>query len=350
MTKLVPSVINQILQIVTDAHQIVVLQADNPDADSLGSALALEHILGDLGKEVSLYCGVNIPEYLRYMAGWDRVLPELPSSFDASVVVDASTYVLFEKLAYTRQLARLKTKPCIVLDHHTDVDKPLDFASVSIVDTAVASTGELIFNIAGECKWSINVDAAERIMSSILGDTQGLTNELTVASTYRTMASLTEIGADRPQLEELRRSYGKMAPKIYAYKAELIKRTVFEADGRIASVTLNQAELNEYSPLYNPVPLIQPDMLQVRGVCLSIVFKVYDDGRITGAIRTNHDYPVAGMLATTMGGGGHPHASGFKVTDGRSYSEITSMCIDHAIALLNKIDEEKPDEIVQYSF
>jgi nanoRNase/pAp phosphatase (c-di-AMP/oligoRNAs hydrolase) len=74
----------QIQQLVGDAQKIVVVQADNPDADSLGSALALEHILGDLGKDVYLYCGVDIPTYLRYLENrlilpaccwWTAMLP-----------------------------------------------------------------------------------------------------------------------------------------------------------------------------------------------------------------------------------------------------------------------------------
>ena len=164
------------------------------------------------------------------------------------------------------------------------------------------------------------------------------------------MADLTDLGADRPLLEELRRDYGRMVPKIYAYKAVLIKNTVFEDDGRIASVALNQAEINEYSPLYNPVPLIQPDMLQVKNVCLSIVYKVYTDGRITGAIRTNHAYPVADKLAKAMGGGGHPHASGFKVIDGRPFNEVKSECTRYAIDLLNEIDKDITDETVQHTY
>lgn len=343
-------VAQQIQNLVSNAQRIVVVQADNPDADSLGSALSLEHILGDLGKDVVLYCGVNVPEYLRYMHGWDRVLSDLPHNFDLSIIVDASTYILLEKLEMSGQFAWLKAKPCIVLDHHADVEKPLDFATAQIIDATVASAGELIYNLSQSLDWQVNKDAAEHIMMSILGDTQGLTNELTTASTYRTMADLTDLGADRPGLEELRRDYGKMAPKIYTYKAELIKRTLFEDANRIASVMLKQAELNEYSPLYNPVPLIQPDMLQVRGVCVSIVYKVYDDGRITGAIRSNHTYPIADKLAKAMGGGGHPHASGFKVTDGRPFEEVKSECTNRAIELLNKIDKEKPDETVQYTF
>ena len=41
-------------QLIDAAQKIIIIQAENPDGDSLGSALALEEILGDLGNEVSL--------------------------------------------------------------------------------------------------------------------------------------------------------------------------------------------------------------------------------------------------------------------------------------------------------
>src|SRR5689334_16031439 len=94
---------DKIKQLVEDAQSVVVVQADNPDADSLGSALALKHILGDLGKDVSLYCGVDVPSYLHYLAGWDRVQRDLPKQFDLSIIVDASTYTLFDQLQKTGQ-------------------------------------------------------------------------------------------------------------------------------------------------------------------------------------------------------------------------------------------------------
>ena len=60
-------------QLVDDAERVVVVQADNPDADSMGSALALEEILGELGKTVALYCAVDMPGYLKYLTGWSCV-------------------------------------------------------------------------------------------------------------------------------------------------------------------------------------------------------------------------------------------------------------------------------------
>ncbi|MEJ0073024.1 MAG: DHH family phosphoesterase [Candidatus Saccharibacteria bacterium] len=256
----------------------MVVQADNPDADSLGSALALEHILGDLGKDVYLYCGVDVPTYLRYLSGWDRVLNDLPSQYDLAIVVDASTLTLFGQLEKNGQLGTLKSKPLVVLDHHNASEKPLDFAAASLIDSSAASTGELIFTLAKQFDWKVNAEAAGHIMSSILGDTQGLMNDQTSANTYRVMADLTDLGANRPLLEELRREYSRMPESIYRYKGELIARTEFLSDSRIATVTIPQDEINEHSPLFNPAVLVQFDSLQVTGVKLSVIFKTYDNG------------------------------------------------------------------------
>ncbi len=38
-------------KLINNSQKICVIQAENPDGDSLGSALALEEILSDLGKK-----------------------------------------------------------------------------------------------------------------------------------------------------------------------------------------------------------------------------------------------------------------------------------------------------------
>ena len=330
----------QIKQIIDDAKIIVIIQADNPDADSLGSALAMEHILGDLGKEPYLYCGVDIPTYLRYLSGWDRVSKELPAKFDASIIVDASTMSLLEQVVVTNQKAALATKPCVILDHHESVDNVVPFATVILNDhSAVSSAGELIYTLAQQLEWPLSVAAQECITTSILGDTQGLSNQLARPQTYRVMADMIEAGVDRPKLEELRREASKMHPEIFKYKAQLIAHTNFSDDGSIATVMVPQVEINQYSPLYNPGPLIQGDMLQTLGVRVAIVFKKYDDGKITAAIRCNPTAGIAAELAKHFGGGGHAYASGFKITDGRSYETIKGDCLAYASQLLGESHE-----------
>lgn len=329
----------QIKKLVGEAQHIVILQADNPDADSLGSALALEQILHELGKEPLLYCGIDMPGYLKYLSGWDRVDNQLPPKFDLSIIVDTSTVSLFERLIESGAQGWLSSKPCIVLDHHEEVSNLIPFAIVTINDQTSSSTGELVYRLSKQLNWPLNTTAQEFIMTAILGDTQGLSNSLASAGTYRVMAEMIDNNINRPKLEEARREYSKMPPSIFKYKAELIKRTEFEADGKLALVTIPQAEINEFSPLYNPAPLIQNDMLQTESVGVAIVMKVYSDGRITASIRCNPACPIAAALAEHFGGGGHAYASGFKIDSKtkRPLEQVKTECVELVSKLINDL-------------
>lgn len=324
----------QVKDIIESATDIVIIQADNPDADSLGSALALEAILIEIGKKPTLYCAVDIPSYLRYMNGWDRVENQLPKYFDASIIVDASTKSLLEKLYANGEHNNVSSKPCIVLDHHATVENVIDFAQLTINDESRASTGELIYIISKDNDYKIPLDAMEFILFSILGDTQGLSNQLASAQTYRIVAEMIDAGVNRPKLEEIRRAYSKMPKIIYKYKGDLINRTKFLSDDQIAYTVITQPEISKYSPLYNPAPLIQNDMLQTDKVKIAFVFKTYNDGKVTAAIRSNIGTPIAGKIAEYMGGGGHDFASGFKDNSNRDSDIIIKDCLKKAQELI----------------
>ncbi len=331
-------------KLVKSAERILIIQADNPDGDSLGSALALESILGSMGKETYMYCGVDMPAYLRFFKGWDRVSSDIPSAFDLSILVDASTMTLLEKLANSGKLGWIASKPCIVLDHHATVENQVTFATELMNDITVSSTGELIYKIAKEHGWPVNDESGSFIMSSILGDTQGLTNQLTKPETYRVMAELSELGVDRPKLEEDRRELSKMPVDIFKYKAKLIERAEFVLEGKLAIVHVPHNEIMEFSPLYNPAPLIQNDLLQTLGVGVAVVVKTYNDGKVLGAIRCNPRYAVGDNLADHFGGGGHPYASGFKLMNGKSYSDIKNECIRVAGELIATLEQDETNE------
>lgn len=329
-------VLTDLRELIDRAEHIVVVQADNPDADSLGSALLLEEILGEMDKRVSLYCGVDMPTYLRYIDGWDRVRNDLPAQFEASIIVDVSTKTLLENLVSTGQLGWLAAKPCAVIDHHSSVENNIDFANIIILQPDFASTGDIIYHAAKQLKWKVTDRAAELAMISILGDTQGLTNGLATSDTYRTMAELIELGADRPTLEQKRRLASKMPLEVFHYKAQLIARTEITEDGQVATLTIPPDEIKSFSPLYNPNALIHGDLLQIEGVSTAMVFKYYDDGRITASIRCNPPVAIADKLALAFGGGGHPYAAGFKITSGEPVQKIKADCLLTAQQLISE--------------
>lgn len=338
-----------IQEIINKAGDIVIVQADNPDGDSLASSLALEQILSDAGKKVHLYCGVNIPGYLRYLAGWDRVQDMLPVKFDASIIVDTSALTLLEQLQKSESLGWLKTKPCIVLDHHVDVEPTIDFASVTYVKAAV-STGELVHGLAKGLSWPLSLPANEMIMTSIMSDSMGLTSEGTTASSIKIVAELVESGVSIPKLENLRRSLQKKSPELLQYKAELLKRIEYSDDQSIAMVTIPWEEIEKYSNEYNPSVLVLDEMRMVSKVKLAIAFKIYPNGRITAKLRANYGYGVASELAASFGGGGHAYAAGFKVTDKKPFAEVKSDCIKRALKLLDTLKKDTENETTQYAY
>lgn len=338
---------DQIKQLIADSRRIVIIQADNPDGDSLASALALEQILSDMGKEPYLYCGVNIPPYLTYLLGWDRVSIDMPKDFDLSIIVDTSASALLENLLTSTGQQYLASKPCIVIDHH-DVESSVPFATVVCNQPAVA-TGEVIYELAQNLGWPLADNAKQMITTAILSDSLGLTTEATSARSIHIIGELVEAGVSIADLENKRRQLMRKSPELTHYKGELLQRVEYFKDNRIAVVAITNSEIETYSPHYNPSMLVLEDMRMTTDTQVAIAFKVYKSGRVTAKIRCNQGASIANKLAQAFGGGGHAYAAGFKIQDGRPYNEIKSECISVASELLQNIPPESTNETVRYT-
>ncbi len=301
-----------------DKARICVIQAENPDGDSLGSAIALDYLLA--GHEVSLYCPVDIPKYLHYFDDWSRVTNEFDFRADGYIIVDTAAEVLLSKLLDDAAIKnRLYSAPVLVIDHHETADD-LNFPHESIIEVKPACT-ELIYEIAASCDMAIDKPAAEAMLQGIMSDTLGLTSASVTARTFEICAALTRLGANMSELEEKRREFMKKSPRILDYKADLIKRIDYSLDGALATVHIPWDDIAEYSDEYNPNVLILEELRLVEGVKVAVAIKTYPDGKVTGKIRCGSDAPIAEKIAGYFGGGGHPFAAGFRTYD-TSYDEV----------------------------
>ena len=305
--------------LITDAQKIIVIQAENPDGDSLGSSLALEEILGDLGKQVTLYCPVEIPKYMRYIQGWDRVVTDFDTSADLAIIVDTAADVLITKVLETPGVRHfLESHPVLVIDHHTTKSN-LSFDHTLLSQDAVA-TSEVIYTLASENGWAINRQAAENMLVAIMSDSLGLSTQNVSPNTYAVCGKLAELGASNAIIEERRREFMKKSPEILEYKGKLIERIEYLLDGKLALVHIPWDDIEKYSDQYNPSVLVLDEMRLVEGVELGVAIKTYPDGKLTGKLRGN--LPIAETVAGYFGGGGHQYAAGFRVYE--EYDKIVS--------------------------
>jgi phosphoesterase RecJ-like protein len=309
--------------LITNAQKIIVVQAENPDGDSIGSSLALEEILGDLGKEVIVYCPVEVPKYLRYINGWDRIVTTFDTTANLAIIVDTAADVLITKVLETPGVRHFfETHPTLVIDHHT-TESNLSFEHTMLSAEAVA-TSEVIYGLARANNWTINSQAAENMLIAIMSDSLGLTTQNVSPETFHIAGELTKLGASNAIIEERRREFMKKSPEILAYKGELIGRIEYYLDGKLAIVHIPWEDIQKYSDQYNPSVLVLDEMRLVEGVELGVALKTYPDGKITGKLRGN--LPIAETVAGFFGGGGHKYAAGFRAYE--DYDTIVRELID----------------------
>ncbi len=329
-------------------RKISIIQAENPDGDSLGSALALDYLLNDY--EVTLYCPVDIPKYLRYFKDWARVTNEFDFNADGYIIVDTAAEILLSKLLDDVNIKNhLVRSPIFVLDHH-ETEDDLSFAHKGLIQNLPACC-DLIYKIAIEQRLlSKNTDSLdgkqrerERIICEylyygIMSDTLGMVSPNVTVDTYEVVTDLLRRGVKVAELDEYRRDFMKKSPRILDYKADLIKRVQYYLDGTLATVHITWDDITEYSDEYNPNVLILEELRMVEGVEIAVAIKTYPDGKVTGKIRTSSKYPFADRIAEFFGGGGHPFASGFRTYD-LSYEDT----VHELITVIEKLENEKEE-------
>ena len=303
-------------QAVTAAQTILLLQPDAPDGDSLGSALGLEEILGDLGKSVQMFSYKEPEPYLRFLEGWDRVAQNLPKQFDLTILVDTGSPALI-KSALEHHFAALTAKPFFILDHHVSRQE-FGFAATEIVEEAVA-TSELITRIAQALEWPLSASAASKLASALLADSLGLTTSGTTASSVAALAELTARGANLYELSKARREASAITPDLLHLKGKLLQSVEFLAGGALAVAEITPDMVDKYKDVAEPYTLILTDVQWTKGVELVAVFKNYGT-KINVPLRST--IGAAGPIAEHFGGGGHPNAGAYRTKSLNFRAEI----------------------------
>jgi phosphoesterase RecJ-like protein len=332
---------NSFREYIEEAEHILVVQAENPDGDSVATSLALESLILDNfpNKKVTMFCNLTVPAHLRYLEGHDRVVQDLQKDFDLAIIVDCAEEVLLEKTLKAPEAERFKKVPVLILDHHKDQIN-LPFETINLIDETAVSSAAVVYNIAKKEGLKLSKDTATFVLASILSDTMGLTLDFVRAEDFRVVADLTDLGANLFEIDQARRALNKRPQFITKYKAELLGRVEYLLDGRLAYVHIPWEEIEKYSGIYNPPILVFEDMRLTEGVQVVMAVKSYKNGKMTAKMRTNPGYEVVGAVAEKFNCGGHPGSAGCKVEPGMyTYDEFKAELIKYTREELDKLED-----------
>ncbi len=318
MTKINP-LYTQLNAAVAAANTILILQPDSPDGDSLGSALGLEEIFGELDKQTYMYSYKEPENYLRTQEGWDRIGQDLPKQFDLTILVDTGSPALI-KAALEHHHTALTSKPFFIIDHHVS-RQDFGFAVTEIIE-AGAAAAEVITRICIELGWTINKAAASKLATAILSDSLGLTTPDSTADTLDALTHLVRCGANLYDLYTVKRESSALSEELFKLKGQLITSVQFHADGRLAVLEIPPAIVAQYKDVAEPYTLVINDMQWTKGVELAAVFKNYGT-KINVPLRSKSG--LAAPIAEKFGGGGHPNAAAYRTKTTDIAAEISKL-------------------------
>ncbi|OZC45037.1 phosphoesterase [Rhodococcus sp. RS1C4] len=150
------------------AQSVTVLCHVHPDADTIGSGLALALVLHRRGVPVQVSFAVpdTLPESMNELPGCELLVPsdQVRSQVDLVVTVDAGSRERLGSLASRIDSARAS----LVIDHHRSNTR---FGSLNVVDADAESTTAVITRLLD--LWNVDIDAelAHCLFAGLVTDT-----------------------------------------------------------------------------------------------------------------------------------------------------------------------------------
>ena len=311
--------------LIRDAKSVVIISHVRPDGDAIGSQIALGACLQELGKLVTLINEDGCPSNLKFLVGSDKVLmpPERHIDADLCIALDTANH---ERLGAGCIEASKLVKPVINIDHHITNEGYGDFV---YVDPDSPATAQIIYELISNEGFPFPVASRDSLFVGISTDTGSFRYPSTVARTYEVGADLLRMGADCGDLSSA-------IYESYPYRRiELLKKLLgnlkMTSDDKVASWCLDLQTKEELSIKPEDSENLSDLIRGIDSVQVAVFFEELKDGSVRVSMRSK-DVNLAdvSVICSHFGGGGHPLASGARVSgelhevEGKVLSEISN--------------------------
>ena len=272
----------------------------HPDADVLGTLLALGLSLERSGWTVT-YAGPHpVPSVLAFLPGSDRwqVWNAAPRRFDVIVMTDCPNPDRSEGLL---EGTRSPSSQVLNIDHHPDNRR---YGTENWIDPTAAATGEMVFDLLEALGRPVTPDIALNLFTAVHTDTGSFRYSNTTPRTFRIAAELAAAGADPSLVSD--RLYQRRAPDALTMLGRVLSRVQLSPDGRVAWLTVPRG-------LCSDAFLAAEDLVtyprSIEGVDVAVLLREEADGVVKASLRGKGRIPV-NRIAHQFGGGGHENAAG----------------------------------------
>jgi phosphoesterase RecJ-like protein len=327
------------VKVIDGASQVCLACHVRPDADALGSMLAVLHALCSRsgsrpGRTPTIVASFGdepfeVPAILRFLPGVELLTapggypaePEVMLSFDAASV---------DRLGALTGPAT-SAGELIVLDHHASNTR---FGSINLVDPAAAATAVLTAELIDRLEIPLTAQIALGIYAGLVTDTGSFKFSATTPQVHELAARLLATGIDPATVS--RELYDRAPFSYLALLAAALERARLEKDvaGGLGLVwtTVTRKDRKRAGLPLDAAESVIDEIRRTDEAEVAVVLKEDDAGTWQASLRSKSMVDV-GALATALGGGGHARAAGFSYPGG----EGAAAAADNAIAAVRSL-------------
>jgi phosphoesterase RecJ-like protein len=325
-------VFDEVAKALAQEKKVLITTHINPDADALGSMIAMHRALSHNGADSVMYLSGTesvAPEY--------RFLDALSEASYGKLPEDAAQRTLIavdcgnaERIGNDELVE--KAPRIINIDHHGDNSR---FGTVNLIIGNASSTAEIIFFILGRMGIEIDVEMAQALYSGILVDSGRFQYSSTTPTTLRVAADLISSGVDHTLI--FRNIYETMPLAKSRLLCRMFNNLTMACDGKLAIGVLEKEDFTGAGADGQLTEGLVDSLRAIEGVQVGVLIYSRPQAAEAGSepqgevqyrvsLRSSTDKVDVQRIARAKNGGGHKQAAGLSTTE--TPSETIQFLID----------------------
>ncbi|MBO6576760.1 MAG: bifunctional oligoribonuclease/PAP phosphatase NrnA [Rhodothermales bacterium] len=330
--------LQEVCALIDRSERFVLTTHAKPDGDAIGSVLGFARYLQQKGKSATIITCDPPPFNLEWLHGaldiqvYDGSLRQMQAIADADViaVMDLNAQ---NRMGPMGASVRNATATRLLIDHHTDPEGWFDLAYAR---ESASSTGQLVYEIiSADDPALIDHATAECLYTAIMTDTGSFRYSNVTPELHRAIAEILEYGRIDPSAIHTA-IYDRKSEGSLKLLARLLQGLQIEWNGLVSYTVITNAMLQETGAHIEETEGYVNWGLAVEGVRITMLFTQTERGTKV-SFRSRGDDHVH-KWAQSLGGGGHPNASGAFVR--KPLEETIEMVMAQAPRHLDMSDQD----------
>ncbi|HPR63484.1 MAG TPA: DHHA1 domain-containing protein [Thermoanaerobaculia bacterium] len=292
-------------RVIDNGHRFLVTTHLHPDGDAVGTSLALQQILTELGKEARVIHRETVPFSLRRLPRldlWnitDTLPPDFPDGWDAVFVIECP------KLERTG-FEGLDLGTIINIDHHIS---NIRYGAVNVVDPDIPCVGMLIWDLAVQTYGlTLRPPVTDHLYVALSTDTGQFCYANAGPEAFSMASDLVRSGTRPDRIATiLYEGFPASATKL---KGLILSTLEISFGGRVAMIRFPRKFLAEAGAEEGDAEGVIDEPRKIDGVEVAVLLREQADGSIKVSMRSQGTIDVE-SIAREYGGGGHHNAAGF---------------------------------------